>query len=56
MIRFENVSKSYDKGVTFAVKNFSLEVKHHSTTVLLGSETTAVDRLCNPRRWLVSAP
>ena len=34
MIRFENVSKSYDKGVTFAVKNFSLEVKHHSTTVL----------------------
>ena len=37
MIRFENVSKSYDKGVTFAVKNFSLEVKHHSTTVLLGT-------------------
>ena len=34
MIRFENVSKSYDKGVTFAVKNFSLEVKHHSTTGL----------------------
>ena len=37
MIRFENVSKSYDGGQTFAVNDLSLEVAEGETVVLLGT-------------------
>ena len=37
MIRLTNVSKSFDKGNSYAVKNLSLRVEQGETLVLLGS-------------------
>ncbi|ARN84730.1 ABC transporter ATP-binding protein [Candidatus Nucleicultrix amoebiphila] len=37
MIQFRNVSKSYDAGNTFVVKDLSLEIRGGETLVLLGS-------------------
>lgn len=55
MIVLDSVSKSYDGGRTFAVRNLSLEVREGETLVLLGSsgsgKTTAlkmVNRLIEP--------
>jgi osmoprotectant transport system ATP-binding protein len=55
VIVLEGVSKSYDGGRTFAVRNLSLEVREGETLVLLGSsgsgKTTAlkmVNRLIEP--------
>jgi len=55
LIRLEQVSKSYDMGLTFAVRNLSLEVPNGETLVLLGSsgcgKTTTlkmINRLIEP--------
>lgn len=37
MITFQDVSKSYDEGRSFAVKNISLDIQEGETLVLLGS-------------------
>ena len=50
MIRFEQVSKSFDGGASFAVRDVSLEVRQGETLVLLGSSgcgKTTLLRLTN---------
>jgi osmoprotectant transport system ATP-binding protein len=46
MIQFDKVSKTFDKGKTYALKNFSLEIKTGETLILLGAsgcgKTTAL--------------
>lgn len=55
MIQFENVSKTFDQGQTFALQNLSLNIHQGETLVLLGSsgsgKTTAlklINRLIEP--------
>ncbi|MBW1768142.1 MAG: ATP-binding cassette domain-containing protein [Deltaproteobacteria bacterium] len=55
MIRLENVSKSFDKGNSYAVKDLSLRIEQGETLVLLGSsgcgKTTTlkmINRLIDP--------
>jgi osmoprotectant transport system ATP-binding protein len=61
MIKLDNVSKSFDEGQSFAVKNLSLEVREGETLVLLGTsgsgKTTTlkmINRLIEPTEGLIS--
>lgn len=61
MIKLENVSKSFDGGKSFAVKDLSLEVHDGETLVLLGTsgsgKTTTlrmINRLIDPTEGLIS--
>ncbi|MFH1243696.1 MAG: ATP-binding cassette domain-containing protein [Pseudomonadota bacterium] len=60
MIRFTDVTKTFDGGLSYAIKGLSFEVEHGETVVLLGSsgcgKTTTlkmVNRLIEPTKGVI---